>query len=321
MSTNTKKILILLIVLVICAGLTLGGKWLYERYASKIPEISQLVATEFNPGPLTSALDSALAAKTLAPEKILEWTNYYREQEGLKPLSFNNVLAQVAQAKADDLLARDYFEHVSPSGKDVADLVGTSGYQYALVGENLAMGGYQDEKDLVDAWMDSPGHRENILRPQFTEIGISARFGEYEGGDTWMAVQTFATPAPDCSLPNEALNIEIETKKAAYEGGAALVDRYNALVSEGASKIEAGNAKIKEGNDIATETRDNAAAQPYWDEGNSLQAEGQALLAQAETLKNDIDSRSTLYDSLQSLIADYNAQVEHYNVCINQIKL
>lgn len=146
----------------------------------------------------------------LTIEGILKITNEEREKEGLGALKLNSNLSAGAEAKALDMFNKGYFAHESPDGRGPSEVAEAAGYEYIVVGENLALGGFKDDKDLVDAWMASPGHRENILRKEYKEIGISVKKGLYEGRMRWMAVQEFGTPASLCKKPNSDLYVSAQ---------------------------------------------------------------------------------------------------------------
>lgn len=140
-------------------------------------------------GPVPEAYSSAITSDT-----IVELTNRSRLLYGLPALSENQVLARAAQAKADDMLAKGYFSHNTPDGKTPWDFVKAAGYRYLSAGENLAVNFTEAEK--VDAaWMNSPGHRANIVNKTFEEIGIGIASGTYQGRLTTFVVQMFGTPA------------------------------------------------------------------------------------------------------------------------------
>jgi len=111
--------------------------------------------------------------------------------------------------KAQDMLAKQYFEHISPLGEGVGNLAKTVGYEFIAIGENLAMGNFQNDKTLVQGWMDSPGHKANILSPRYQEIGTAVLQGEFEGKTTWLAVQHFGLPLTACPQPSKGLEEKI----------------------------------------------------------------------------------------------------------------
>lgn len=135
---------------------------------------------------------------SLTPSGIILFTNTKRMLQGLPPLRRNARLDAVAAAKLDDLFARQYFAHESPDGRDVVDLAMGAGYQYHTLGENLALGDFDDADAVVEIWMDSVPHRANILNPEFTEIGAAARYGKYQQWNTWIVVQEFGAPCHVC---------------------------------------------------------------------------------------------------------------------------
>jgi len=154
-----------------------------------------------------------MGSSTLSVDKIFEHTNEQRIVNGLAPFILNPKLSAAATLKVEDMFFQQYFEHASPNGDTVGDLADTVSYEYILVGENLALGNYDDNEDLVQAWMDSQGHRENILHDRYREIGIAVREGDFEGERTWLAVQEFGLPLSACQSISETLNEQIETNR------------------------------------------------------------------------------------------------------------
>lgn len=285
------KIVLVTFLIIILGLLGYGGYFLY-RHKNTISNVSNNL-----PGKLFGPKSSQKAI-TLNSEQIIYWTNKYRADNNLNPLTQNSLLIQAAQKKVDDMFLKQYFEHVSPDGVKPSDLVLSVGYQYKVTGENLALGDFKDEKDLVDAWMNSPGHRANILNSDYTEIGVATGLSNYQDwGKTWMAVQEFGKPLPKCDKPDENTLNNINTKKAEYE---SLVSQVNSLNSQ-------TNAKIQQGNEVA-QTSGNAAASPYWTEAESLKNQAKTLETQAQNLSKEIETESS----------QYNSQVNTYNACIKQ---
>lgn len=124
---------------------------------------------------------------------ILSLTNTKRVEAGSTALVRNEMLARAAQAKAEDMAERGYFSHIGPGGKEPWAWMLDGGYDYAYAGENLAVR-FSDSSEVVSAWMDSPSHRANVLRPVYTDIGIGVAQGMYEGRETTFVVQFFGTP-------------------------------------------------------------------------------------------------------------------------------
>lgn len=111
--------------------------------------------------------------------RMLELLNAERTQRGLKPLRADPQLVPVARAHSRDMFARAYFAHVSPEGRDLGDRLRASDERYIIAGENLALA--QSLRAAHQGLMDSPGHRANILRPQFGRVGIAVLDGGMYG--------------------------------------------------------------------------------------------------------------------------------------------
>lgn len=137
---------------------------------------------------------SAHYTAAVLPIVLVNITNEDRGSEGLARLAVNPVLEEAARMKAQHMAEHSYFAHVSPDGLDPWYWFYRAGYVFTEAGENLAVN-FADSEDVVSAWMDSPGHRANILNGKFTEIGIAAVKGEYKGKKTIFVVQMFGTPA------------------------------------------------------------------------------------------------------------------------------
>ena len=125
--------------------------------------------------------------------EIVSLTNSERAQNNIGEVKENALLDKAAQAKADDMAAKGYFSHVGPDGKEPWAWMDAAGYNYKYAGENLAVQ-FVDSKDLVDAWMKSPTHRANIVKPVYTEIGVGITQGVYKGQPATFVVQYFGTP-------------------------------------------------------------------------------------------------------------------------------
>ena len=116
--------------------------------------------------------------------------NAERRRHDLRPLDRNAALDRAARLHAEDMRDRDFFAHDSPEGSDPHQRIRRAGYRAArLTGENMAKGEREAgvAQSIVDGWMHSPGHRANILRRRFEEIGIAIA----EDGDLQIYVTTF----------------------------------------------------------------------------------------------------------------------------------
>ena len=132
-------------------------------------------------------------ASNITPEKVLEITNQKRAEQGLSLLTINGQLNEAAQRKAGDMFAFNYWSHVSPSGRSPWSFFQEVGYKYLYAGENLARD-FMDSQAVVDAWMNSATHRDNVLNKNYQEIGLAVVNGTLNGVETTLVVQMFGTP-------------------------------------------------------------------------------------------------------------------------------
>lgn len=131
---------------------------------------------------------------TVLPAVVVELTNEERSQNNAQPLHRNATLDAAAKMKAENMAKNEYFAHYAPDGTTPWHWFDEAGYVYAHAGENLAIH-FTDSSQVVEAWMDSPTHRKNIVDNRFTEIGVGTAKGKFEGYDTVYVVQLFGTPA------------------------------------------------------------------------------------------------------------------------------
>ncbi|MCX6712744.1 MAG: CAP domain-containing protein [Candidatus Vogelbacteria bacterium] len=143
-------------------------------------------------GNIISSIQSTVAE--VLPQVILEQTNLARSRAGEPPLAANVNLTAAARLKAEDMAQKSYFSHQSPDGSMAWDFMQRANYRYSYAGENLAVN-FFDANDVVNAWMNSPSHRTNILSHDYREIGIAATRGVYDGKETVFVVQLFGSPS------------------------------------------------------------------------------------------------------------------------------
>jgi hypothetical protein len=185
------------------------------------------------------------AYPTLYASGVLAYTNVERHRQGLPFLTSNTQLSQAAYAKLQDLFARQYFAHEAPvSGDTVSEVATRYGYTYLAVGENLALGDFTSNKHVVESWMGSPGHKENILSPKYTEIGIAVGRGMHNGRNVWIAVQAFGTPRSSCPAIDADIRQQLDTIEKQLKLLELVADmRRDALEEKGLSRTEY-NARV-----------------------------------------------------------------------------
>lgn len=257
-----------------------------------VKTISSAITTVINKGAGTvTNVDNPKATPTvkdsspLSLENIIDATNAERVKAGLQPLKTNDKLATSAKIKAIDMITNHYFEHTSPSGKTVANLGDQVGYDYVVMGENLALGDFTDANDLLQAWMNSAGHRANILNTSYQDIGVYAAQGTYQGRTVWFAVQHFGTERGVCPALSTTLKTTINT--------------LNLRVKNEETQIASLRAQIEDPN--------HAQDQSY----GKLITEFNTLVA-----KYNSDVASS-----QINIASYNKQVVAFNKCLGRYQV
>jgi uncharacterized YkwD family protein len=112
--------------------------------------------------------------------QVVELTNQERAKNGLPALKIDTELSKVAREKSNDMQAKNYFSHTSPTYGSPFDMMKQFGIDYRAAGENIAMG-QRSPEEVVKAWMNSEGHRKNILSSNFTHIGV----GHTANGNYW----------------------------------------------------------------------------------------------------------------------------------------
>lgn len=132
-------------------------------------------------------------ASDITVEHVVSLANVSRAENELSALELNSVLSRAAQAKADDMMLKQYFSHNTPEGYAPWKFIKDAGYSYIAAGENLAID-FHDAETMQSAWMNSPGHRANILNKNFQEIGVGIASGFFEGKKSTIVVQMFGTP-------------------------------------------------------------------------------------------------------------------------------
>lgn len=156
---------------------------LEDNHQSSGTSISMKLVPAYSPASFFSSSD------------LLKYTNENRIKASLSALKMNTKLNSSAKAKCDDMVAKNYWSHIAPNGVGPLDFIDGAGYSYSRASENLSFG-YEDSNAVVAGWMNSPGHKANILYPTWKEVGFgiceSQDFATYGPGS--LVVQHFGTP-------------------------------------------------------------------------------------------------------------------------------
>ncbi|MBU3147006.1 CAP domain-containing protein, partial [Clostridium sp. CF012] len=119
----------------------------------------------------TTPTASTSTANSKLEKEVVTLVNQERSKQGLAPLTDNVKLSNVARTKSEDMIAKNYFDHTSPTYGSPFDMMKQFGITYKAAGENIAMG-QQTASSVMTSWMNSPGHKANILSKNFTDIGV-----------------------------------------------------------------------------------------------------------------------------------------------------
>ncbi|HUN55448.1 MAG TPA: CAP domain-containing protein [Smithella sp.] len=247
---------------------------------------------------------SSVSRETLNREAIITLTNNARAQSGLPPLKENQLLNSIAESRAQDMLDKQYFAHVSPTGQAAADIAQNIGYHYKVIAENIGSGDFYTNQKIVDNWMQSPGHRMNILSTEVEDIGAAVLKGNMKGVETYITVQVFGLQSPlvsehMCVAPSKSLLNDIDLKKAEIE---TLRDQLHRLKNE----IDAENESIDTDRKYASD--DNQKIQKL---NERIRALNEKSLWYNKTLEDE-KAKSSI---IGSMIDEYNKSLQTYNDC------
>jgi len=252
-----------------------------KSFTSGMKDIEKKI---YNPPPLVGKEN--IPDSFLTKEGVLKWTNIQRDETASLPtLLQNSELGAIAMERLEDMFEKQYFDHISPGGIGASDIAQKIGYEFISIGENIALGNFKDDRSLVQAWMDSPGHRANILNGGYAEIGIAVKKEVYENQETWIGVQIFARPLSACPKPDQALKAEIEKTQNQItileNEAAALREELEKINPRNKKSIETYNQKVDEYNALVKEIND-------------------------------------LVKKQKNLISEYNNQVDSQNECVQE---
>jgi uncharacterized protein YkwD len=170
-----------LVLLVVMAVFVVGSQAMsrLELFGMEIPEDATV-----------TACDGRLVEVSGSQAELLKLHNEERAEHGVAPLCWRTELANSARSHSEDMMERGFFSHDTPEVISPSDRTRSHGYPSAMVGENIHLrqisgvseSNVRDLEGAVEGWMDSPGHRRNILDPRLSEIGVGVAIGKH-GGD------------------------------------------------------------------------------------------------------------------------------------------
>ncbi|GAB6056909.1 hypothetical protein JCM31598_43310 [Desulfonatronum parangueonense] len=189
-----------------------------------------------------------------------------------------------------------YYAHVNPTtGEGPGEAIKQANYQFITYAENIAMGNWQSNRHIVDGWINSPGHRANIVNPNIKEIGVAIikdKAASLGRPSVYYGVQLFASPMPDCSRPSEA-------DKALLQEMQRKNDDIWRRVNNQKSEIERLQAQINR------EQNNNTRNRMINDYNR-----------QVNTYNNLVSQANGMQESLKLVIHSYNKKINEYNLCM-----
>lgn len=148
-------------------------------------------------------------SKVISPENLLLKHNEKRKVDGLTSLVINRLLMLSAQNKANEMVRSNCWSHYCPDGRSPWEFLKDAEYDYIFAGENLGEGFYNVDT-LMNAWMNSPTHRENVMRDKYTEIGFGVAYGNFQGnGNNIVVVVHFGTQNGSAVYSDDTKEIKI----------------------------------------------------------------------------------------------------------------
>lgn len=205
-------------------------------------------------------LEAWLTPDVLAEQskRIIALTNQVREAVGVHALTESSKLNIAAFDKAQDMLINQYFAHVGPDKKRLSGWLFDVGYNYAVAGENLAMG-FSSAEDVVNGWIESRTHYANLIDSDFSEIGVGMTSGDYHGHDTTFVAQYFGATKENNILPQE--NSQGEVLAGKIDNDAPDIDMNNTKLFI----TDSDNEKSKAVMAVAYLSPDTESASVYFD--------------------------------------------------------
>jgi len=165
-----KKIMIMAMAGLIAAGSAEAAFAAEKQTDDRIMQLMQSIK-DYIAGQIKDEESDAPESAGMRALQIVELTNAEREKSDLEPLVMNPKLSRLAQLKAEDMARNGYFSHTSPTYGSAFDMMKSQGISYRSAGENLAKG-QPSAQSAMKGWMNSSGHRKNILSSKYSEIGV-----------------------------------------------------------------------------------------------------------------------------------------------------
>ena len=159
-----------------------------NKYQPPVNNYQPPVNNYEKPNNPSTPVETPAVGLSAVESEVVRLVNIERQKEGLQPLVASTELSNVARMKSADMGNKNYFSHTSPTYGSPFDMMKSNGIKYSLAGENIAKG-QLTAASVVNAWMNSSGHRANIMNPSFNKIGVG-HFKTSGGTNYWTQMFT-----------------------------------------------------------------------------------------------------------------------------------
>lgn len=269
---------------------------------------------------------SEVQASSISSANIVSLTNVQREKYGLSKVKNNSKLASAALAKANNMFKEQYWNHFGPNGETPWQFIKASGYTYVYAGENLAKG-FKTAEGVMEAWMASPTHRENLLSGNYTEIGVAVVNGTLLGENTMLVVQMFANPTnvvkpspkittniPKQTQQGETMSIKITSPK----NGEILNDANVDLKGEVKNSNGVYTVNVTE-KGIPLGGFESNGSKWEWDKKSDWSEGEHAIKVELKNIKGAVDTSTFTIDSTPPSLKDFEAVIGGFTWTLNGI--
>lgn len=190
---------LVIVFVVILVGFVFAYLSLHKTNKTQPPQSTSYQSTGGLSVSSGSAGTISIGGETPQTATLLQYINNARSSNGLAPVAENSLLDKSAKLKADNMINSNYWSHNAPDGTQWQTFIQQAGYVYSAAAENLAYGKYEyyPEQTIVNNWLNSAEHRENMLNGRYTEIGIAiVKAASFNGQqNVWLIVTHYGTPA------------------------------------------------------------------------------------------------------------------------------
>jgi uncharacterized protein YkwD len=323
---------------VLFAVLMIIGKANSPRPAASTAATASVPAS---PTDTPASTSPGFVREPLDADVVIAISNNARARAGLPPLRTSSLLNSVAKTRAFDMIDKGYFGHVSPTGEGVSDVAQRIGYRYRRLSENIASGDFLNNQKIVNGWLQSPGHRANMLNPEVRDIGVAVLEDHQGGSRKYYAVQVFGLESPDqAAQASVPVTRPMQTQREHFAKAAPSFPAMPVLLRQSCvapsknlkyriervrgelSSMSANIEQMKEELETASEEIDSdriyAARTSFFREDTKRELRAKAVIynQKIQQYNRVIEAARDKRQALSAMVAEYNTSVNEYNQCI-----